>query len=73
MSSNRWCPDKDVRALVIRCQRMGWGVVKCGTNHLVLVAPNGQKVSLASTPSAANSVRKYRAKVDKICKQLGSA
>jgi hypothetical protein len=70
MSSARWCPDKDVRAIAVDCQRMGWEVVKHGTNHLLVIAPNGERVSMSSTPSAQNSVRVYRAKVNKIVKQL---
>lgn len=70
MSGDRWCPDKDVRSIAIECRRMGWEVTKHGTNHLIVVAPNGARFSMASTPSARSSVRTYRAKVRKIVKQL---
>lgn len=70
MPSARWVPDKEVRALAIKCERMGWTVTKSGNNHLLVIAPNGERISMSSTPSAQDSLRAYRAKVQRILKQL---
>lgn len=70
MSASRLSPDKDVRAIATQCQRMGWEVQRQGTGHLLIVAPNGERVSMSSTPSSRSSVRCYRAKVNKIVRQM---